>query len=67
MTNCTTCVQVEPSLTGHVLAEDINAPHQIPLTPTTNVDGYAIDGPSSLLLPFSFLLTAFPLTLVRCP
>ncbi|KZV75143.1 hypothetical protein PENSPDRAFT_647423 [Peniophora sp. CONT] len=41
--------RVNPSLAGHVLAEDVYAPHNIPSTQTTSVDGYAIlastDGP----------------------
>ncbi|PFH50151.1 hypothetical protein AMATHDRAFT_75774 [Amanita thiersii Skay4041] len=33
---------VNSSLRGHVLAEDVHAPQAVPLTPTTNVDGYAL-------------------------
>lgn len=35
-------VPVTPSLAGHVLAEDVYAPEDIPSSPTTNVDGYAV-------------------------
>ncbi|KAK0190455.1 hypothetical protein F5146DRAFT_1137290 [Armillaria mellea] len=37
-----TTVPVTPSLVGHILAQDIYAPHDVPATPTTNVDGYAV-------------------------
>jgi gephyrin len=33
---------VTPDLAGHVLTEDVLAPHDIPATPTTSVDGYAL-------------------------
>ncbi|EFI27789.1 molybdenum cofactor biosynthesis protein [Coprinopsis cinerea okayama7 len=33
---------VDHTLRGYVLAEDVYAPHNVPPTPTTNVDGYAI-------------------------
>ncbi|KAJ7098600.1 MoaB/Mog domain-containing protein [Mycena belliarum] len=34
--------QVTPDLSGHVLAEDVYAPQDVPSTPTTSVDGYAL-------------------------
>lgn len=34
--------QVTAALRGYVLAEDVHAPHDAPLTATTNVDGYAV-------------------------
>ncbi|KAF9651619.1 hypothetical protein BDM02DRAFT_3138792 [Thelephora ganbajun] len=37
-----TLEKVSPALRGHVLAEDVIAPSNIPLTSTTNVDGYAL-------------------------
>ncbi|KZT50431.1 molybdenum cofactor biosynthesis protein [Calocera cornea HHB12733] len=33
---------LKSTLAGHVLAEDIYAPHDVPNTRTTNVDGYAV-------------------------
>ena len=36
--------RVDASLRGHVLAEDIVSTHEIPLHPSTNVDGYAVRG-----------------------
>ncbi|KAF7318396.1 Molybdopterin molybdenumtransferase [Mycena chlorophos] len=33
---------VNPALRGHVLAEDIHAPQNVPSTSTTSVDGYAL-------------------------
>ena len=42
--------QVSSALRGHVLAEDVTAPSDVPSTSTTNVDGYALRG----ILPFSF-------------
>ncbi|KAI0340818.1 molybdenum cofactor biosynthesis protein [Trametopsis cervina] len=33
---------VTPALRGHVIAEDVLAPHDAPRSPTTNVDGYAV-------------------------
>ncbi|KAI0068608.1 hypothetical protein BV25DRAFT_1904010 [Artomyces pyxidatus] len=33
---------VTPDLKGHVLAEDVFAPQNVPLSQTTNVDGYAL-------------------------
>lgn len=33
---------VDLSLRGHVLAEDVHAPENVPRTQTTNVDGYAL-------------------------
>ncbi|CAE6485640.1 unnamed protein product [Rhizoctonia solani] len=36
---------VNSRLAGHVLAEDITAPRELPATPTTNVDGYAVQVP----------------------
>ncbi|KAK0207011.1 hypothetical protein DFS33DRAFT_1255556 [Desarmillaria ectypa] len=33
---------VTPSLAGYVLAQDVYASHDVPATPTTNVDGYAV-------------------------
>ena len=35
-------IKVGPSLAGYVLAEDVYAPHNIPSTQTTSVDGYAL-------------------------
>lgn len=35
-------LQVTPALKGHVLAEDVFAPHNVPATATTSVDGYAV-------------------------
>lgn len=32
-----------PALIGHVLAEDVSAPTDLPPGPTTNVDGYAVN------------------------
>ncbi|KAK0461635.1 uncharacterized protein EV420DRAFT_1639932 [Desarmillaria tabescens] len=37
-----TVLPVTPSLAGYVLAQDVYAPHDVPATPTTNVDGYAV-------------------------
>ncbi|KAF9226830.1 hypothetical protein BS17DRAFT_776187 [Gyrodon lividus] len=37
-----TMFPVTPALAGHVLAEDVYAPQNIPSTQTTNVDGYAL-------------------------
>ena len=34
---------VTDELRGYILAEDITASHQLPMTSTTNVDGYAVD------------------------
>ena len=34
---------VTDELRGYILAEDITASHQLPMTLTTNVDGYAVD------------------------
>ncbi|KAI0331312.1 hypothetical protein GY45DRAFT_1353476 [Cubamyces sp. BRFM 1775] len=33
---------VSPHLRGHVIAEDVYAPQNVPATPSTNVDGYAL-------------------------
>ncbi|KAH0840223.1 hypothetical protein J3R83DRAFT_1227 [Lanmaoa asiatica] len=33
---------VTPALAGHVLTEDVYAPHNVPSSQTTNVDGYAL-------------------------
>ncbi|CDO73824.1 hypothetical protein BN946_scf185015.g153 [Trametes cinnabarina] len=33
---------VTPDLRGHVIAEDVYALHNVPLSPSTNVDGYAL-------------------------
>ncbi|SJL02520.1 uncharacterized protein ARMOST_05851 [Armillaria ostoyae] len=33
---------VTPALVGYVLAQDVYASHDVPATPTTNVDGYAV-------------------------
>ncbi|KAG9075275.1 hypothetical protein FS749_013074, partial [Ceratobasidium sp. UAMH 11750] len=38
----TVTLDVKSSLAGHVLFEDVTSPQQIPPTPTTNVDGYAV-------------------------
>ena len=38
---------VTAGLRGHVLAEDIDSPLNIPTSPTTNVDGYALRGKKS--------------------
>ncbi|KAI6152402.1 MoaB/Mog domain-containing protein [Pisolithus tinctorius] len=35
-------LRVTAGLTGHVLAEDVRAPQDIPSSKTTNVDGYAV-------------------------
>ncbi|QRV72589.1 molybdopterin-binding domain protein [Ceratobasidium sp. AG-Ba] len=35
-------LDVNSSLAGHVLSEDITSSQEIPATPTTNVDGYAV-------------------------
>ncbi|BGP41519.1 hypothetical protein JCM10449v2_005508 [Rhodotorula kratochvilovae] len=35
-------LSVTPSLIGHVLAEDVLAPGNIPAGPSTNIDGYAV-------------------------
>ncbi|KAF8314746.1 hypothetical protein DL93DRAFT_2149060 [Clavulina sp. PMI_390] len=53
---------VDPSLAGHILAETVLAPHDLPLSPTTNVDGYAIDaslapGTYPVLTPRTFSLS----------
>jgi gephyrin len=37
-------LDVKPSLAGHVLSEDVTSSQQIPSSPTTNVDGYAVQG-----------------------
>lgn len=37
-------LSVQSSLAGHVLSEDVTAPQQIPISPSTNVDGYAVQG-----------------------
>lgn len=39
---CTYGIQVTPALVGCVLAQDVYASHDVPATPTTNVDGYAV-------------------------
>ncbi len=39
---CTYSIQVTPALVGYVLARDVYAFHDVPATPTTNVDGYAV-------------------------
>ncbi|KAI9000732.1 molybdenum cofactor biosynthesis protein [Trametes punicea] len=33
---------VTPNLRGHVIAEDVYAPQNVPVAPSTNVDGYAL-------------------------
>ncbi|KDN48076.1 hypothetical protein RSAG8_03092, partial [Rhizoctonia solani AG-8 WAC10335] len=38
-------LDVNSRLAGHVLSEDVTAPHALPATPTTNVDGYAVQVP----------------------
>ncbi|KAF8607848.1 hypothetical protein BDV93DRAFT_519847 [Ceratobasidium sp. AG-I] len=38
-------LDVQPNLAGHVLSEDVTAPQQIPASPSTNVDGYAVQVP----------------------
>ncbi|KAL5637109.1 hypothetical protein ACGC1H_000925 [Rhizoctonia solani] len=38
-------LDVNSRLAGHVLSEDVTAPHELPATPTTNVDGYAVQVP----------------------
>lgn len=40
-------VDVSPALVGHVLAEDVVAPRNLPPTATTNVDGYAVPAQST--------------------
>lgn len=42
-------VAVTPKLRGHVLAEDVYSLSNIPTSPTTNVDGYALRGKDFLL------------------
>ncbi|PBK67026.1 hypothetical protein ARMSODRAFT_1020992 [Armillaria solidipes] len=37
-----TVLPVTPALVGYVLAQDVYASHDVPATPTTNVDGYAV-------------------------
>lgn len=37
-------LDVQPNLAGHVLSEDVTAPQQVPASPSTNVDGYAVQG-----------------------
>ncbi|KAH9482211.1 Gephyrin [Psilocybe cubensis] len=34
--------KVDHTLAGYILAEDVFAPHDVPLRPTTSVDGYAV-------------------------
>ncbi|KAG9086124.1 hypothetical protein FRC07_013198 [Ceratobasidium sp. 392] len=41
----TVTLDVNSSLAGHVLSEDVRSLQQIPSTPTTNVDGYAVQVP----------------------
>ncbi|KAG8720093.1 hypothetical protein FRC08_001194 [Ceratobasidium sp. 394] len=55
----TVTLDVKSSLAGHVLFEDVTSPQQIPPTPTTNVDGYAVQVPYKkgvfkVLTPASF-------------
>lgn len=38
----TTKRRVDPTLSNHVLAEDVFSPHDLPRTVTTSVDGYAV-------------------------
>ncbi|CAE6404803.1 unnamed protein product [Rhizoctonia solani] len=38
-------LDVNSRLAGHVLSEDVIAPHELPTSPTTNVDGYAVQVP----------------------
>ncbi|CAE6442420.1 unnamed protein product [Rhizoctonia solani] len=38
-------LDVNSRLAGHVLSEDVTALHELPATPTTNVDGYAVQVP----------------------
>ncbi|QRW15852.1 gamma-glutamyltranspeptidase [Rhizoctonia solani] len=38
-------LEVNSRLAGHVLSEDVMAPHELPASPTTNVDGYAVKVP----------------------
>ncbi|KAG8691717.1 hypothetical protein FRC11_012001 [Ceratobasidium sp. 423] len=38
-------LDVNSRLAGHILSEDVTAPHELPTTPTTNVDGYAVHVP----------------------
>ncbi|QRV87463.1 molybdopterin-binding domain protein [Ceratobasidium sp. AG-Ba] len=38
-------LDVNSSLAGHVLSEDVTSSQEIPATPTTNVDGYAVQVP----------------------
>ncbi|CUA70367.1 Gephyrin [Rhizoctonia solani] len=38
-------LDVNSQLAGHVLSEDVTASHELPATPTTNVDGYAVKAP----------------------
>ncbi|KAG6331869.1 hypothetical protein ID866_7220, partial [Astraeus odoratus] len=42
-----TTLPVTPSLAGHVLAEDVYAPQDVPQSKTTNVDGYAVRSSNS--------------------
>jgi gephyrin len=48
--------QVTPALKGHVLAEDVLAPQNVPFTKTTSVDGYALRCKFSfeITLPFAY-------------
>ncbi|KAM0786445.1 hypothetical protein ACM66B_001908 [Microbotryomycetes sp. NB124-2] len=56
-------VNVTEELIGHVLAEDITAPQDVPLQPTSNVDGYAVrssDGPGVYQVVTTFPLEPLP-------
>lgn len=37
-------MNVGPDLVGHVLAEDVVSPRNVPSGPSTNIDGYAVRG-----------------------
>jgi hypothetical protein len=58
------CFQINATLPGHILAEDISSPHPLPLWHSTNVDGYAVM--SQQFSPFHLPPFGRPkLTLVR--
>lgn len=42
ISSCISAPKVNGNLTGHVLAEDVLAPQDVPSSITTNVDGYAL-------------------------
>lgn len=54
-------LSVEPSLVGHVLAEDVHARGNLPPGPSTNIDGYALSAASTPPGVYK-VVTTFPTT-----